>query len=272
MEQLPVLPTLRAEAEQHNSYLKKCLEQGVTGNKVPLTTEIRETYERWIVDEDLLLQQGFTQFRQKKALEQANIAGTDEGKIALWLGDDLPPVHVYRAPYDLSRSDLDEADFDAEVWKEIVSLAEAQRARLKQAILTGVDDGRFPLEPVRRAWFQKLVDEFVPESHPESISSKFTDAVCNVFGHVCPVFFAAEAMTETREERRVGRANLDFTTMMRIVRRDDYRCQHCQKKLRDTEVEFDHIIPVSKGGSSEEHNLRLTCFDCNRDKGSDFDP
>jgi 5-methylcytosine-specific restriction endonuclease McrA len=79
-------------------------------------------------------------------------------------------------------------------------------------------------------------------------------------------------MTETGEERRMGRRRLSFAKMMRIVRRDDYRCQHCQKQLQDNEVEFDHIIPVSKGGSSEEHNIRLTCFDCNRDKSDDYIP
>ncbi len=79
-------------------------------------------------------------------------------------------------------------------------------------------------------------------------------------------------MTETEEERRIGRGHLGFAKMMRIVRRDDYRCQHCQKKLQDNEVEFDHIIPVSKGGSSEEHNIRLTCFDCNRDKSDEYVP
>jgi len=92
------------------------------------------------------------------------------------------------------------------------------------------------------------------------------------FGHICPVFFAAEGMTETQEERRIGRHQPSFETMMRIVRRDDYRCQHCKEKLRDDEVEFDHIIPVSKGGSSEEHNLRLTCFECNRDKSDHYEP
>ena len=105
------------------------------------------------------------------------------------------------------------------------------------------------------------MDEFRAENYPDAIPERFTEAECNVFGHICPVFFTAEAMTETQEERRVGRRHLNFTTMMGIVRRDDYRCQHCQKQLRDTEVEFDHIIPVSKGGSSEEHNLRLTCFE-----------
>ncbi|RLG30570.1 hypothetical protein DRO03_03970 [Methanosarcinales archaeon] len=53
---------------------------------------------------------------------------------------------------------------------------------------------------------------------------------------------------------------------MRVVRRDNYTCQICGRHLLDDEVEFDHIIPFSKGGSSEEHNIRLTCFKCNRKK------
>jgi 5-methylcytosine-specific restriction endonuclease McrA len=59
---------------------------------------------------------------------------------------------------------------------------------------------------------------------------------------------------------------------MRVVRRDNHTCQHCGKQLKDDEVEFDHIIPIVKGGSSEEHNIRLTCFDCNRDKSDDYIP
>lgn len=140
------------------------------------------------------------------------------------------------------------------------------------ALKTGQDDNRAPLESARRAWFEKQVDEFDPADHPDEIPPQFEEAACNVFGHICPVFFAAEGLTETQEERRIGRHQPSFKTLMRIVRRDDYRCQHCKKKLRDDEVEFDHIIPVSKGGSSEEHNLRLTCFRCNRDKSDDYEP
>ena len=92
---------------------------------------------------------------------------------------------------------------------------------------------------------------------------------CTVFGHVCPVVFAAEWFSETDEERRTGRY-IPFKTKIRVVRRDNYTCQHCSKHLLDNEVEFDHIIPVAKGGSSEEHNIRLTCHDCNADKSDKY--
>jgi 5-methylcytosine-specific restriction endonuclease McrA len=52
-----------------------------------------------------------------------------------------------------------------------------------------------------------------------------------------------------------------------VWRRDRGRCVQCgsQEKL-----EFDHIIPVSKGGSSTARNLQLLCERCNRSKGADI--
>jgi 5-methylcytosine-specific restriction endonuclease McrA len=46
----------------------------------------------------------------------------------------------------------------------------------------------------------------------------------------------------------------------------------CGQVLKDNEIEFDHIIPVAKGGSSEEHNVRVACFDCNRSKSDAYEP
>jgi len=72
---------------------------------------------------------------------------------------------------------------------------------------------------------------------------------CSVFGHICPVVYSAESWTETTADRRTGRY-IPFQTKMHVVRGDNYTGQHCYKHLQDNEVEFDHIIPLAKGGSA----------------------
>ncbi|HXK28700.1 MAG TPA: HNH endonuclease signature motif containing protein [Candidatus Binatia bacterium] len=54
--------------------------------------------------------------------------------------------------------------------------------------------------------------------------------------------------------------------MLKVVRRDGQMCQVCKQNVRDDEVEFDHIIPHSKGGPTTTENLRLLCRVCNRKK------
>jgi 5-methylcytosine-specific restriction endonuclease McrA len=54
--------------------------------------------------------------------------------------------------------------------------------------------------------------------------------------------------------------------MLKVIRRDGQICQACFQSVPDTEVEFDHIIPFSKGGTFTTDNLRLLCADCNRQK------
>jgi HNH endonuclease len=141
----------------------------------------------------------------------------------------------------------------------------AHNEYLKDCLRTGkLKDGR-RLDPRRRKWFTQEVKRFDPRQYPESIPPVIAETQCTVFGHICPVVFSAEGFTETSQSRRTGRY-ISFRVKIRVVRRDNYTCQHCGEHLKDNEVEFDHIIPIAKGGSSEEHNIRLTCHDCNADK------
>lgn len=50
-----------------------------------------------------------------------------------------------------------------------------------------------------------------------------------------------------------------------VFTRDGGRCRHCSSQAS---LQYDHIIPVAMGGSSEPENLQLLCAPCNRRKGA----
>lgn len=71
-----------------------------------------------------------------------------------------------------------------------------------------------------------------------------------------------ERMDEIFEAQR---ERISESVRMFVWQRDEGKCVECgsQKNL-----EFDHIIPVSKGGSNTERNVQLLCERCNREKGA----
>lgn len=50
-----------------------------------------------------------------------------------------------------------------------------------------------------------------------------------------------------------------------VWNRDRGACRMCGS---NSELQFDHVIPVSAGGSSTEDNLQILCGPCNRRKGA----
>jgi len=47
-------------------------------------------------------------------------------------------------------------------------------------------------------------------------------------------------------------------------------CQHCGERIAQIDAEVDHIIPVTRGGSSAKSNLQVLCRNCNRRKGDNL--
>ena len=68
----------------------------------------------------------------------------------------------------------------------------------------------------------------------------------------------------TGEDR--GRPPADVWRRLRdiVFRRDDFTCAYCG--ARGVNLECDHVVPVSRGGSHTLTNLITSCFACNRSK------
>lgn len=52
-----------------------------------------------------------------------------------------------------------------------------------------------------------------------------------------------------------------------VYARDEYRCQYCGRRFPPTELTFDHVLPVARGGRKTWDNIVTCCVTCNRAKG-----
>ena len=53
-----------------------------------------------------------------------------------------------------------------------------------------------------------------------------------------------------------------------VYERDNFTCQYCGFHASEKELEIDHIVPVSRGGTNDIDNLRTSCSKCNKKKGA----
>ena len=64
-------------------------------------------------------------------------------------------------------------------------------------------------------------------------------------------------------ERKPRRESIPEEVRIAVWRRDGGKCARCGSREK---LEYDHIIPVSKGGSNTIRNVELLCESCNRKK------
>lgn len=79
-----------------------------------------------------------------------------------------------------------------------------------------------------------------------------------------------EQVSETnRIDRQAARQPISKTLRDQVLKRDHYYCVTCEASpLLDKKVklEIDHVVPVSRGGTNDTHNLQTLCHNCNQKK------
>jgi hypothetical protein len=65
--------------------------------------------------------------------------------------------------------------------------------------------------------------------------------------------------------KKTVRGEIPLALRREVFAHDGWMCVYCQSKRR---LEIDHIIPISKGGTDDRHNLQTLCRTCNRKKGA----
>lgn len=79
--------------------------------------------------------------------------------------------------------------------------------------------------------------------------------------------FRAYTAKRRAKERETGGYH-DEADILEHLLMQGWMCASCKCDLRKAGYEVDHIIPVSKGGSSWPDNIQCLCRSCNRSKGN----
>ncbi|NQV38331.1 MAG: HNH endonuclease [Candidatus Marinimicrobia bacterium] len=90
-------------------------------------------------------------------------------------------------------------------------------------------------------------------------TKNLTDLIGNE-GETDNYYMTSEVEDELNKDHR---KSIPQTVKDQVWNRDGGKCVECGS---DKKIEFDHIIPYSKGGSNTYRNLQLLCENCNRKK------
>jgi len=74
--------------------------------------------------------------------------------------------------------------------------------------------------------------------------------------------------SEIVERESYQRERIPEEVRIAVWRRDGGKCVRCGSREK---LEYDHIVPVSKGGSNTARNIELLCESCNRKKSNNIE-
>lgn len=139
---------------------------------------------------------------------------------------------------------------------------------LKKNMISGVNKLR-----KENLYIENCFDKYIPSYTLTYTSPQGRSVLSHTVWLDCPTIdrLVAEFRDKYITDDRVKNERSKLNKKMRedILKRDNYTCQKCGNSIYNEPnllLEVDHIIPISKGGKTEESNLQTLCWKCNREK------
>ena len=64
----------------------------------------------------------------------------------------------------------------------------------------------------------------------------------------------------------LGRKKMVKFSRINVLTRDNFACQYCGARKAVAELNYDHVLPRSRGGKTVWENIVAACYDCNGQK------
>jgi hypothetical protein len=177
-----------------------------------------------------------------------------EAAVAMEEGSLLPASEIDQLPVDYNLILFKNGE-----WEEPAAIVEGEMLTEYRAALSYQIPLLFESEALFGPFFWKLTpaDELLDEEH---LTLEFLDAVDAERRRYERLRNRYESGSEAAKPKR---DRIPEEVRVAVWRRDEGRCVGCGSQDR---LEFDHVIPVAKGGSNTERNVQLLCERCNRSK------
>jgi 5-methylcytosine-specific restriction endonuclease McrA len=145
--------------------------------------------------------------------------------------------------------------FESEWWEALVSASETGAAFVGKCIDEPSGDERFYYRCKGRYYVTCV--EMTLDEVPLVVDAERERSVRSLRNEI-------ERIKAKAEFEGSVRAPIPKKVQILVWNRDGGRCVECGSTQN---LEFDHIVPVSKGGGNSARNVQLLCEQCNRSKG-----
>nr|WP_211173190.1 HNH endonuclease [Brasilonema bromeliae] len=79
---------------------------------------------------------------------------------------------------------------------------------------------------------------------------------------------AIKSRVQPKQDSSKRSRHIPASVRVSVLHKDSYKCVFCGRSSQQVQLEVDHIVPFSQGGSNNLNNLQTLCTDCNRGKGA----